>query len=307
MSTSNDDKNYKAWHQAALLNYKFVELEVDLEKEQKVKYAENAIKGFTKSVVIAGKNFTKTLQDLLRLIDIWFQVGQEETINKLMCECIEGIQLESWILVIPQLLARINVTNPLIRNTLINLLKKIGNESPRSLNYPLIVLKQSKSKARAEAVSLILDDIRQKHKKLFNECELIINELNRCALCLHEQWSETIEESAKLFFQSKDIKSATKILSNLHKKTNKKPQTINEVHFHQLYNGELSEAYRYLKDYIENNNLSSFKQAWDIYHACFRSIATNFANIEKFDLESISPELFNFSQSEIEIPGMYHS
>ena len=116
-------------------------------------------------------------------------------------------------MVIPQLLTRINTPNPLIRKTLISILKKIGLNNPRSLTYPLTVLKNSKSNLRAEAASLILEDIKKKHEKLFKESELIINELNPSGLCLHEQWIEAIEESAKLFFKSKDYDMAVKILS----------------------------------------------------------------------------------------------
>ena len=303
LSTKYDKSNYKAWHSYALLNYKFFEFE----PKGKINYSINAIEGFTKSICLGGKNTSKILQDLLLLLNIWFQVGMDKTIDKLMNEKIDIISLDSWFLVIPQLLARINVTNPLIRNTLIILLKKIGLKNPRSLTYSLSVLKNSKSKIRAEAVSLILKDIKQKHEQLFKECELIINELNRCALCLHEQWSETIEESAKLFFQSKDFKSSTKILTELHKKMENPPKTMNEVHFHQTYRSELNEAKKLLQDYLENNNLVSYKEAWDIYHLCFRSISTNFANFECLDLESISPELFKFRESEIEIPGTYQN
>ena len=95
---------------------------------------------------------SKILQDLLLLINIWFQIGNEEYIDKLMNEKIDIISIQCWILIIPQLLARINITNPLIRKTLILLLKKIGLKNPRSLTYPLTVLQHSKSKARAEAV-----------------------------------------------------------------------------------------------------------------------------------------------------------
>ena len=303
LSTKYNDNNYKAWHSFALLNYKFYKYE----KKNKLNYAKNAMEGFVKSICIGGKNISKILQDLLLLLNIWFQVGMEESIDNLMNEKIDTISLDSWILVIPQLLARINVTNPLIRKTLILLLKKIGLKNPRSLTYPLTVLQNSKSKIRAEAVSIILKEIKQKHEQLFKECELIINELNRCALCLHEQWSESIEESAKLFFQSKDIKASTKILLELHKKFQNPPKTMNEIHFHQLYRSELKEANKLLQEYIENNNLVAYKEAWDIYHSCFRSIAQNFSNFECLDLESISPELFNFKESEIEIPGTYQN
>ena len=303
LSTKYNNNNYRAWHSYALLNYKFFESE----RKLYTNYAINAIEGFTKSICIRGNNKSKILQDLLLLINIWFQIGNEEYIDKLMNEKIDIISIECWLLVIPQLLARINITNPLIKKTLILLLKKIGLKNPRSLTYPLTVFHNSKSKTRAEAVSLILDDIKKEHQQLFKECELIINELNRCALCLHEQWSEAIEEGAKLFFQSKDPKGSAKILMEQHKKMKEKPETMNEIHFYQMYMGNLKSAFKLLQDYLENNNLTSFKEAWDIYHTCFRSIAVNFANFELLDLKGISPSLYQFQESEIEMPGIYQN
>jgi FKBP12-rapamycin complex-associated protein len=302
ISIQNNPDNYKVWHLYALLNYKYFEYT----QKTKINYAINAIEGFTKSISV-GKNMSKFLQDLLLLLDIWFKIGKEESIDKLMNEKIEIISMDSWFMVIPQLLTRINVTNPLIRKTLILLLKKIGLNNPRSLTYPLTVLKNSKSKVRAEAVSLILEDIKKKHEKLFKESELIINELNRSALCLHEQWMESIEESAKLFFQTKDIKTASKILSELHKKMEIPPQSMNEIHFHHLYRSDLKEAYQLLQDYLENDNLISIKDAWNIYQNCYKSMLNEFSNIESIDLKSISPALFQFSESEIEIPGIYQN
>ena len=305
LSTKYNPNNYKAWHSYALLNYKFFESQKKINID--TNYAINAIEGFAKSICIGGNKISKILQDLLLLINIWFQIGNEEYIDKLMNEKIDVISVECWILVIPQLLARINVTNPLIRKTLILLLKKIGLKNPRSLTYPLTVLQNSKSKIRAEAVSLILSELKKEHQQLFKECELIINELNRCALCLHEQWSETIEEAAKLFFQSKDPKDAAKILIEQHKKMKSKPETMNEIHFYQNYNSSLTTAYKLVKDYIENNNPISFKEAWDLYHTCFRSMTINFSNFERLDLKSIAPLLDKFRESEIEMPGIYQN
>ena len=303
LSTKYNPNNYKAWHSYALLNYRFYEYQ----QKKQLAFAVNAIEGFTNSICIGGKNLSKVLQELLLLLNIWFQVGMEESIDTLINEKIDIISLDSWILVIPQILARINIKNPLIRKTLVSLLKKIGLKNPRSLTYPLTVLQKSKSKARAEVASLILEEIKKEHEQLFKECELIVNELNRCALLLHEQWSESIEESAKLFFQSKDPISSSKILVELHKTLLVPPKTINEIHFHQSFRSELKEAYKLLQDYLENNNYTSYKEAWDIYHTCFRTIAKNFATFECLDLESISPALFNFRESEIEIPGIYQN
>ena len=304
LSTKYNSKNYKAWHNYALLNYKFFEMENTMTYNA---YASNAIKGFTKSVCIGGKSISKTLQDLLRLIDLWFQVGSDSTLNELIMTSFDQIAIESWLMVIPQLLARVGVTNETIRNSLVYILKKIGLNHPRSLSYPLIVMHQSKSKIRAKAADLILTEMNTKHGKLIKECELIINELNRCALLLHEQWSEAIEESAKLFFQSKDLNGMVKTLKEAHLKMDCEPVTMNEVHFHQMYKSELDEAKRYLNDYLQTKNEMDIKQAWDIYHPIFKNMNDNFSTLKYLDLENVSPNLFHFKESEICIPGMYRS
>ena len=105
-------------------------------KEALLNYASNSIIGFTKSVCIGGKNISKTLQDLLRIIDVWFSMGHDETIDNLVIQSFETIDIDSWLLVIPQLLARVNLKDERIKNSLSILLKKIGFIHPRALIYP---------------------------------------------------------------------------------------------------------------------------------------------------------------------------
>ena len=307
LSTKYNTNYYKAWHFYSLLNYKFFEFIKKTKNIYQNNYATNAIEGFIKSVCIGEKNTAKIFQDLLLLLNIWFQVGTEDSINNLILKGITSISLENWTLVIPQLLARINISNTLIRNTLIKLLKIIVLRMPRSLTYPLTVLKMSKSKAKAEVASLIIEGVNKEHGQLFKECELIITELNRCALFLHEKWRETIAESFKLFFQIKDIDGAAKILIELHKKMEPKPKTISEIHFHQLFRGDLKKAYLLLQDYINYNNIAYFNEAWNIYISCWNSISKNFKDDEYIKLKNISLELFNFRKSQVEIPGIYQN
>ena len=92
LSTKYNQNNYKAWHLYGLLNYKFFEY---IEKKN-INYAINAIEGFSKCICIGGKNTSKIFQDLLLLLNIWFKVGMEESIDKLMNEKIEIISLDSW-------------------------------------------------------------------------------------------------------------------------------------------------------------------------------------------------------------------
>ena len=99
-------------------------------------FASNSIIGFTNSVYIGNYNISKILQDLLRMIDIWFIVGYEEIIDNLINQSFESININSWILVIPQLLARVNIKEERIQNSLCKILTKIGISHPRALVYP---------------------------------------------------------------------------------------------------------------------------------------------------------------------------
>ena len=90
LSTKYNANNYKAWHHYAMLNYKFYEnnninissnSNSNSTSSNNIQFASNAIKGFTNSVCIGGTNISKTLQDLLRVIDLWFQVGTNDEVN----------------------------------------------------------------------------------------------------------------------------------------------------------------------------------------------------------------------------------
>ena len=114
---------------------------------------------------------------------------------------------------------------------------------------------------------------------------------------------EAIEESAKFFFKTKDYDKAIQILSELHKKMEIPPKTMSEIHFHQLFKSQLKEASLLLKDFSNNHDFISMNEAWNIYQKCYILMSEEFSNIEYMDLKSISPALFYFRESEIEIPG----
>lgn len=331
-----NSKNYRAWHNYGLLNFKyFEELSVlydnshintnyintsmpdtiyinelkdsyqsKLNSAFYLEYAKNAIIGFTNAVRIGGTNISRTLQDLLRMIELSFMVGHKDDIANEIYKAIDVIEIEAWILVIPQLLARVHNLDDNLKQLLSVLFKKISDSHPRSLIYPLTVMSSSKNSKRRQAARDFLIHIKLKNKKLTDECSLIINELNRCALLMHEEWAEAIEESANLLFKKNDIEGMVNILMTTHDKM-KTPTTLNEIHFQQLFAADLLEAKAYLQRYLLTENTMDLKQSWDIYHSVYKSIDESFQKINYLDLENISPKLFNFNESEICIPGMY--
>ena len=90
----------------------------------------------------------------------------------------------------------------------------------------------------------------------------------------------------------------------LHQKLKKKPETLYEIHFYQLYKTYLNEAEENIKNYLETKEIIYIKQSWEIYHTIYRKIKENFQTFQSLYLKTISPKLYNFKESKITIPSI---
>jgi FKBP12-rapamycin complex-associated protein len=133
---------HKAWHSWAMINFEAIEYYKMLERDQieseksdrenqrnirnlrnnAVKqHLQNAVKGFMKSIAMSpGKN----LQDTLRLLTLFFQYPSD-VCNPFM-EGLDGLNVDLWLQVIPQIIARIHSNVSDISMPLQNLLTRIG-------------------------------------------------------------------------------------------------------------------------------------------------------------------------------------
>ena len=310
LSTKNNKYSYKLWHFYALFNYKYYKYlsKHKLLFNDEISFASNSVNGFRNSLVIGGKNKNKTFQDLLRLLDIFFNSGiKNNDLLLLISNTLSVIEVEAYLYVLPQLLCRFDIKERKVLEILINILVKIGSAHPQAVIYSFIVMKLSSSKKRKSAAAQILYSICKKNSIISNlviECEMFINEINKCAMLLHEEWYETLENTSKMYY-TKDYQGMVKYLYKLHEKAKIKPQTMYEVHFYQLYGSEINEAEYYLNDFINNNNLISLHQAWDIYLSIYSGINEKFEKFESISLEYVSSKLFKFKDSKISLPGSY--
>ena len=81
---------------------------------------------------------------------IWFRHGNYNQIDEIVRDGIEKINLKVWITVIPQLIARIDIKEPLIKQLLIDLLERLSQKYPQALIYSLSVSKKSRNRERSE-------------------------------------------------------------------------------------------------------------------------------------------------------------
>ena len=242
---------YKAWHAWAYMNFETVlfykHQEADMSNPEEVKsvaeyiqtYTVPAVEGFFKSINLSHGS---SLQDTLRLLTLWFDYGHHPAVHEALLEGIRTIEINVWLQVIPQLIARIDTPRALVGKLIHSLLIDIGKSHPQALVYPLTVASKSSFVDRKNAANQILKSMCTHSSNLVNQAAMISEELIRVAILWHEQWHEALEEASRLYFSEHDVKAMFKTLEPLHAMLERGPKTLKEVSFSQAYGRDLNEA-----------------------------------------------------------------
>jgi len=307
-ATKFDRDWYKAWHSWALANFEVVsqsEMNGDVNlKTLLSQYITPAIQGFFRSIALS---FGNSLQDTLRLLTLWFKYGYDEDVNKAITEGFNNVSIDTWLQVIPQLIARIHAPSPNVRHLIHQLLSDVGKEHPQALIYPLTVASKSQSSVRSSAAKAILDKMRLHSPNLVEQALLVSEELIRVAILWHEMWHEGLEEASRLYFGDKNVEGMFAILEPLHKMIEKGPETLRETSFNQAYGRDLQEAHEWCKKYKRSNSVKDLNQAWDLYYMVFRKINKQLPQLTTLEFQYVSPKLLQANNLELAVPGTYKS
>jgi serine/threonine-protein kinase mTOR len=79
------------------------------------------------------------MQDVLRLLTLWYRYGFFEDVQAELNAGIKMVSVDTWLVAIPQMMARIHVDDRFIMEPLKDLLVKIGRNHPQALMHPLLV------------------------------------------------------------------------------------------------------------------------------------------------------------------------
>lgn len=195
---------YKAWHAWALANFEVVTaITSEADRETTVltqqiiaDHVVPAVLGFFKSIALSS---TSSLQDTLRLLTLWFAHGGDLEVNAAVTEGFATVSVDTWLEVIPQLIARINQPNPRVRESVHRLLAEVGKAHPQALVYPLTVAMKSNVTRRSHSAGQIMDSMRQHSPDLVVQADVVSSELIRVAVLWHELWHEGLEEASRLY------------------------------------------------------------------------------------------------------------
>eukprot|EP01061_Rhynchopus_euleeides_P015097 TRINITY_DN25909_c0_g1_i1.p1 TRINITY_DN25909_c0_g1~~TRINITY_DN25909_c0_g1_i1.p1 ORF type:complete len:1763 (+),score=695.63 TRINITY_DN25909_c0_g1_i1:221-5290(+) len=319
------DRNwYRAWHAWALANQNLAtKASYDEGSSEQLTHITAAIRGYVKSIIL-GPSHASVLQDILRLLTLWFLHGHHPCVEAAVRGGIETIQLDLWLLVIPQIIARVHTSEVRIASLVVQLLGRIGREYPQSLVYALTVsakassgttyahlVHQDSSKGQTGhaggAASKVLDSMRETSASLVEQCEFVSSELIRVAIIWHELWNEGIEEASKQYFALKDVEGMLRALFPLHKMM-QRAETLREVSFTQSYGRDLQEAFEWCQSYLRDGDDQHIHQAWELYYTTYKKIKKTLSrDFTSLELQYCSPLLYRARDLDIIVPGLPHS
>ncbi|CAB3230731.1 unnamed protein product [Arctia plantaginis] len=307
---------YKAWHAWAYMNFETVLFykhqdtnnasggsgERRPSPECIQQYTVPAVEGFFKSIKLSHGS---SLQDTLRLLTLWFDYGHYPAVHEALVEGIRTIEINVWLQVIPQLIARIDTPRALVGKLIHSLLIDIGKSHPQALVYPLTVASKSSFIARKNAANQVLKSMCTHSINLVNQAAMISEELIRVAILWHEQWHEALEEASRLYFSENDVNAMFRTLEPLHAMLERGPQTMKEVSFSHAYGRDLNEAQDWCNRYKTSGLVRDLNQAWDLYYHVFRRISRQLPQLTSLEIQYVSPRLLHCRDLELAVPGSY--
>ncbi|GAV78802.1 PI3_PI4_kinase domain-containing protein/FAT domain-containing protein/FATC domain-containing protein/Rapamycin_bind domain-containing protein/DUF3385 domain-containing protein/HEAT_2 domain-containing protein [Cephalotus follicularis] len=304
----------KAWHKWALFNTAVMSHYTLRGSPSKAsQYVVAAVTGYFHSIACAAnaKGVDDSLQDILRLLTLWFNHGATADVQLALQKGFSHVNINTWLVVLPQIIARIHSNNHAVRELIQSLLVRIGQSHPQALMYPLLVACKSISNLRKAAAQEVVDKVRQHSGILVDQAQLVSKELIRVAILWHEMWHEALEEASRLFFGEHNIEGMLKVLEPLHEMLEegamRDDTTIKERAFIEAYRHELLEAYECCMKYKRTGKDAELTQAWDLYYHVFRRIDKQLQSLTTLDLQSVSPELLECRNLELAIPGTYRA
>ncbi|KAJ6692351.1 ATAXIA TELANGIECTASIA MUTATED ATM -RELATED [Salix purpurea] len=333
-ATQYETKWGKAWHSWALFNTAVMSHYTARGFPNVAsQFVVEAVTGYFHSIAYAAnaKGVDGSLQDILRLLTLWFNHGDTAEVQMALQKGFAHVNINTWLAVLPQIIARIHLNNHALRELIQSLLVRIGQSHPQALMYPLLVACKSISNLRKAAAEEVVNKVRQHSGVLVDQAQLVSTELVRVAILWHEKWHEGLEEASRLYFGEQNIEGMLKALEPLHKMLEegamKENITIKERAFIEAYRHELLEAWeccmkykRTLKEaeltqvcfpvppFIPSTvNFPFLRIAWDLYYHVFRRVDKQLQVMTTLDLQSVSPELVECRDLELAVPGTYRA
>ncbi|KAJ3221904.1 phosphatidylinositol kinase- protein kinase tor1, partial [Clydaea vesicula] len=322
-ATQCDKYSYKAYHSWAFSNFEVINYyerkKEPVSQQIILSHILSSLKGFFRSISLSKGN--SSLQDTLRLLTIWFKYGYLPEVSSEVGEGIAKVNIDTWLQVIPQLIARIHTPSSFVRRLIHKVLADVGVEHPQALVYSVTVASKSSTVAINKAASSIVENMRTHSPVLVEQASLVSQELIRVAILWQEMWHEGLEEASRHYYGDKNVEGMFATLEPLHQMLERVdikkifiklifkqgPETVKEITFMQSFGDNLRDALDWCKKYKRSQNQSDLDSAWDLYYLVFRKINKQLPQLTTLELQTVSPKLLEAKNMELAVPGTYES
>eukprot|EP00048_Salpingoeca_helianthica_P003613 m.68925 g.68925 ORF g.68925 m.68925 type:complete len:2501 (+) comp12804_c0_seq1:29-7531(+) len=276
---------------------------------QALTHAITSVRAYFNAISLSKKR-EANIRDTLRLLTLWFTHGAQPELLESVKDGLNTVTVDTWLQVIPQLIARINLDDLPVRTALHSLLVRLGIIHPQALLFPLIVAARNvkAGDAHRKAAQNILQQLRVHSRELQDQAEMVADELIRVALLWSEMWSEGLEEASKSFSEG-DYDTMMTILAPLHEKMEEllkaAEYTEREKEFVELFGKELQDAWGHCQRFRRGGPRQCITSAWDIYYSMYRRITKLLSQISMLDLREVSLKLATAKALKLVVPGTY--
>ncbi len=272
---------------------------VVLDLNRRVAHASRAVQAYFRAIALNSRN---CLQDALRLLSLWFTYGWHPDVNAAVAEGRATIALDTWLPLIPQLIARIDTRDQTIQTAIHHLLLDIGKQRPQAVIMPLLVVAKSSVRRRRERARQLLNKMQRYHPLLVRETTLVSSELHRAGALWHEMWHAALQEASKLYYDEDNVDGMLATLEPMHR-TLEDPQTLSERAFLQAFQTELSEAHDWVRRYRSTGKRRDLDTAWGTYLLVFKRISAMLPRLARVDLQQVAPRLLSVRDLHMVMPG----
>ncbi|KAF5727229.1 hypothetical protein HS088_TW22G00918 [Tripterygium wilfordii] len=238
-----------------------------------------------------------------------------------------------WQEVTPQLFARLS-SHPeqVVRKQLEHLLMMLAKLSPWSIVYPTLVDVDASEGKPSEELQHIMGCLRDRHPRLIQDVQLLINELGNVTVLWEELWLSTLQdlhadvmrrinvlkeeaaritENSSLSESEKSKISAAKysammapIIVALERRlasTSRKPETPHEIWFYEEYREKLKTAISTFR--TPPVSAAMLGEVWRLFDDIAASLASH-QRKSTISLEEVAPQLALLSFSDVPMPGL---